>query len=129
MRPTVVKYTYAILWASFILFATIANTQTLEELSLKSLFEFDKPIHMVLFGMQAWLMINAKFSNVYKSYKTVVIWCCVISAAYGLFTEFLQEILTTSRTFDYYDFIADSIGCLIVCIWLLRKRKVFGGLS
>lgn len=129
MRATAVKYSYAILWATFILFATIANTQTLEEFSLKSLFEYDKPIHMLLFGIQAWLMINAKFSTIYKSYKAVVIGCCVLSAAYGFFIEILQEQLTTSRTFDYYDIIADAIGCLIVCIWFLQKRKAFGGLS
>lgn len=129
MRSTAVKYSYAILWATFILFATIANTQTLEELSLKSLFAYDKPIHMLLFGIQAWLMINAKFSSIYKSYKSVVIWCCALSATYGLFIEILQEIITTTRTFDYYDFIADAIGCVIVCVWLLRKRKAFGGLS
>lgn len=122
MRPAAIKYGYAILWAAFILFATIVNTQTLEDLSLKSLFAYDKPIHMVLFGVQAWLMINAKFSLVYKSYKAVVIGCCALAAAYGLFTEILQELLTTSRTFDYYDFIADSLGCLIVCVWFLRKR-------
>jgi hypothetical protein len=118
-------YTYALVWACFILFATISNTVTLEKLSLESLFAYDKPIHMILFGTQAVLCIRAQFSRVYKSYKLVVIGCCALAAAYGLLTELLQEWLTTSRTFDYYDFIADSIGCLIVGIWYLRKRKAF----
>jgi VanZ family protein len=122
-------YTYAFAWAGFILFATIVNTSTLEKLSLQNLFTYDKPIHIFLFGTQAVLSIRAQFSRVYKSYKAVVIWCCVLSALYGLLTEVLQGWITTSRTFDYYDFIADCIGCLIVCIWYLSKRKAFAQLT
>jgi len=32
---------------------------------------------------------------------------------YGIFIEFLQDRLTTYRTFDYYDMLANSIGVLI----------------
>jgi hypothetical protein len=129
MKSTAIKYGYAFAWAGFILFATIVNAQTLETLPLSSLFAYDKPIHVMLFGVQAWLLIQARLSTVYRYSKVVVFWCCVTSALYGLTTELLQGLLTTSRTFDYYDLLADCVGCTIVFIWYWSKRKVFGGLS
>jgi hypothetical protein len=122
MRSTAAKYGFAFGWAAFILVATIINTQTLEKLSLESLFAYDKPIHMVLFGVQAWLFIRARQSTAYRYNNVVVLWSCIASSLYGLLTEILQGWLTTSRTFDYYDFLADSIGCLIVGLLCMRKR-------
>lgn len=103
-------------WALFILFATIANTSTLEELSLQSLFAFDKPIHALLFGVQAWLWARAVSLNPNR-----LVWICLGTAAYGVLTEVLQSWLTTSRTFDVYDMLADGIGCLLV--WMIYRRK------
>lgn len=103
-------------WAFFILFATIANTSTLEELSLQSLFAFDKPIHALLFGIQAWLWARAVSLNPNK-----LLLICLSTAAYGVLTELLQGWLTTSRTFDVYDMLANGIGCMVV--WLIYRRK------
>ena len=110
------KQMLAIGWALFILFATIANTSTLEELSLQSLFAFDKPIHMLLFGIQAWLWIRAVSLK-----PNSVLLICLSTAAYGVLTELLQSWLTTSRTFDVYDMLADGIGCAVV--WVVCRRK------
>jgi hypothetical protein len=107
-----------LVWAFFILFAIIANTSTLEELSLKGLFAFDKPIHGLLFGIQAWLWIRAIVAPVSRKQLLGI---CLTTAAYGVFTEVLQGWLTTTRTFDVYDMLADAIGCLVV--WFIYRRK------
>lgn len=123
-RRMYLTYGLPIVWAFFILFATIANTSTLEELSLQDLFQYDKPIHAFLFGMQAWLLIRARSIRAYPSYPKIVWMYSFLAAGYGFFTEILQGWLTTSRTFDYYDVIADCIGCLAVASILLVKRKI-----
>lgn len=116
---TLLAYKFALLWAGFILFATIANTSTLESLSLKSLFAFDKPIHMLLFGVQAWLLVKAQSVTSPKVLATAAI----ASALYGVLTELLQGWLTTSRTFDYFDMLADFTGCLLVWLWFNKQQK------
>ncbi len=116
MRILPVKQILPIVWALFILFATIANTSTLEELSLQSLFAFDKPIHAMLFGIQAWLWARSVSIN-----PNTLLLICLSTAAYGVLTELLQGWLTTSRTFDVYDMLADGIGCGVV--WLIYSRK------
>jgi glycopeptide antibiotics resistance protein len=45
-----------------------------------------------------------------------------MSIAYGVLTEVLQGVITTTRFFDYFDMLANALGCMIV--WLLiRNRK------
>jgi VanZ family protein len=116
MRNLTIKQILPFVWALFILFATIANTSTLEELSLQSLFAFDKPIHALLFGIQAWLWVRAVSLNPNR-----LVLICLSTAAYGVLTELLQSWLTTSRTFDMYDMLADGIGCGLV--WVIYRRK------
>jgi VanZ family protein len=123
MSTRSVRYGLAFGWAFFILFATIANTATLQQLSLQDLFQFDKLIHAILFGVQAWLLIRARMLTIYKSTTQVIVYCCLLSVAYGLFTEVLQGLLTTSRTFDYYDWLADTVGVLIVMVLYFVKAK------
>lgn len=120
-QSTYLKYNaYAIAWALFILFATIANTSTLEQLKLKSLFAYDKPIHAVLFGFQAYLLIRSGFLQTLAPQKRVGM-MVLLSATYGVLTEVLQFGLTTSRTFDGLDMLADIVGCLLTFA-IMRKR-------
>ena len=116
MKMLTTKKLLPLIWAFFILFATIANSSTLEELSLQHLFAFDKPIHALLFGVQAWLWARAVTLNPNR-----LVWICLGTAAYGVLTEVLQSWLTTSRTFDVFDMLADGIGCVVV--WVILRRK------
>lgn len=120
-QSTYLRYNaYAIAWALFILFATVANTSTLERLNLKSLFAYDKPIHAVLFGIQAYLLIRSGFLRTLDPKSRVGI-LVFMSGIYGVLTEGLQFGLTTSRTFDVFDMLADVLGCLIT-FGIMRKR-------
>ncbi|MFN9582616.1 MAG: hypothetical protein ACK566_08120, partial [Bacteroidota bacterium] len=79
-------------WAIFILFATIANVSTLKALRLSDLFAYDKPIHMLLFGMQAWLVYRCH-KQADTKFLTIA---CLASFMYGILTELLQSWLTTT---------------------------------
>lgn len=110
----------AFAWAMFILFATIANVSTLTQLKLSDLFAFDKPIHMMLFGIQAILLIRIKSAPTTRW----ILYCCLASLAYGILTELLQAWLTTTRYFDYMDMVANFIGCILVYVWQARTNRV-----
>lgn len=120
-KPITISKPYialATVWAMFILFATIANVQTLEALRLSDLFAFDKPIHMMLFGTQAWLIYRSKK----QAGNTFLTTACIASFTYGILTELLQAWLTTTRFFDYFDMLANGLGCVVVW-WRLRPSK------
>jgi hypothetical protein len=123
-KPIQISKTYllfSVLWAGFILFATIANARTLARLRISDLFAYDKPIHMFLFGMFAWLLIKTFYANDVVLKLRVVHVACLSSLAFGITTEFLQGFITTTRFFDYYDMLANGLGCMVVWFWMKRK--------
>jgi hypothetical protein len=117
------KYTYAFLWALLILIACGAPSATFEQLQLKDLFSYDKPIHAILFGAQAWLIIRAQKGT--GNFIRIITTACLLSAAYGIIIEILQKFYFEGRSYDYFDMLANSIGCLVVWIWFSSKRKQF----
>lgn len=125
MKSFLFKYRNALpwLWALFILFACGAPSGTLENLKLKDLFTYDKPIHAILFGTQAWLIINARRGVM--PFMAMVTKACLLSAAYGILIEILQKFYFEGRSYDYFDMIANCLGCVVVWLWFYSKRKQF----
>lgn len=123
MGAFIIQYRYALLWALFILFACGAPSGTLESLQLKDLFSYDKPIHAILFGTQAWLIIRVR-NRALPVMKPVTV-ACLLSAAYGVLIEVLQKFYFEGRSYDYFDMLANTFGCLVVWLWFYSKRKQF----
>ena len=122
----IIYYMLAFLWAGCILFATLAKGGTLVQLHLQNLFAFDKPIHMTLFGMQAWFLIKARAKSNEVDFMKIVFYSCLFSTLYGVLTEILQGILVSQgRTFDYFDILADAMGCSIIYAGFWFRRKSF----
>lgn len=76
---------------------------------------FDKWMHAGLFGLLAFLFL----APVYKSsLSTTKKWLCVIIittlvSAWGLTTEFIQHYLISGRSFDKFDWVADTAGAVL----------------
>ena len=105
-----------------ILFACGANPGTLAQLRLEDLFGYDKPIHALLFGMQAWLGIQASLHKSNASPKKIIVQWCIAAALYGALIELMQKFIFTGRSYDYFDMMANMLGCLIV--YFIAKRKL-----
>jgi VanZ family protein len=114
-------YKLTIGWAVLILFACGANPGTLAKLKLEDLFGYDKPIHALLFGMQAWLGIKASLQNSTSSPKKIILGWCVIAAMYGALIELMQKFIFIGRSYDYFDMLANTLGCVIVYFIALKK--------
>jgi VanZ like family len=115
-----------IAWAICILIATLTSSGIFEEFHLLGLFGYDKPIHFIMFAMQAWLLAKTLTKNNTKNYMILVMLSCLSSALYGVLTEVLQGIFVwLGRGFDYDDMIADALGCLIVLALFWTRRKQF----
>lgn len=118
------QYRYAWAWAILILLACGLQPSTLNKLRLEDLFSYDKPIHALLFGTQAWLLIKA-YKRKYITYKLGKrIWqFCLLSAMYGVLIEVLQKWLFVGRSFDYFDMTANTLGCVIVYLVMIKTHK------
>ncbi|MBW7844351.1 MAG: VanZ family protein [Bacteroidia bacterium] len=124
INQTVKQYKYTILWAVLILFACGASPGTLAELKLEDLFGYDKPIHAFLFGMQTWLGIKENLNNTSSKTKTILLKWCLMSAVFGALIELMQKFIFIGRSYDYFDMLANTLGCIIAYIIALRKYKL-----
>lgn len=112
-------------WALFILVLCLAPQSELPDISLWEFLTFDKIVHAGLFAIQVLLIIIG-LKRQYSSYRLRYYarsLAIIFGAAYGLFIEFLQLITDTGRTFDWLDFAADIIGCLL---GLMLFRIIYG---
>ncbi|RYG25540.1 MAG: VanZ family protein [Chitinophagaceae bacterium] len=86
---------------------------------------FDKWVHAGLFGMLAFLFMNPmlKFSPPLKNTGKIVALIIILTSAWGLTTEFLQEALVKGRSFDLWDWAADTGGALLAGVYFNKKRR------
>lgn len=91
-------------------------------LNLNDYGNTDKLVHVLLFGVLAYLIVNVL--NYKKVIKSIII-AVFAASSYGFLIECLQGELNTGRYFDYFDIIANISGSLIgsIIFYLLRKIK------
>ncbi len=97
--------------------------------SVKPVVGLDKVVHMLMYAGFAFACLwgyRKQFVSNGPSYKRkALILAIIISIAYGGLTELIQEYIVKSRTGDWYDFLADSIGAVVgvLVFYLFFHRK------
>ena len=97
---------------------------------VKPALGLDKVAHILMYACFAFLCIwgyRKQFVANGKNYRTrALMVATVVSILYGGLTELMQEYLVKTRTGDWFDFLADTIGTLLgisVFALFFRKRK------
>lgn len=90
----------------------------------------DKVVHTLMYATFSFLCIwgyRSQYTANGKDYrKRALILAAVISILYGGVTELMQEYLVPTRTGDWFDFLADSIGTLFgisIFSFIFTKKK------
>lgn len=117
-------FTPALAWFVIILFATLSNLNDIRFLNWHDLFSYDKPIHIILFGTQSITIAYGFNKNNFAVKGNYLIAITLFTSALGAGIEYLQVALTTTRYFDYFDMLANTIGAIVAYI-IIRKRKGF----
>ena len=84
---------------------------------------FDKWIHTGLFGMLTFLFIYpfTKLSISNEAKKSTAIKIAIAACIWGLATEFIQRFFIPGRSFDLFDWAADSFGVFLAYLWCSKK--------
>ena len=106
---------WAMLWALLILVLCGIPGRDIPHISFLELLSFDKFVHagifFVLFVFTArGFLIQTTFDTVQKFGKLFSLLICV---SYGGILELMQEAVFEERSADIYDFIANSLGCML----------------
>lgn len=84
----------------------------------------DKFIHAMMFGVQAFLFIlpYRKVKVDPKLFRKKIVLIAILVAIWGLATECIQ-LQVPGRSFEWMDWLADSVGVLFVLIYFFYIEK------
>ena len=80
----------------------------------------DKFIHLIEYGILGFLLYRAL--RVSKLAKQVFILAIIFSILYALSDE-IHQLFVPGRKFDLWDLAADSVGAILVTLYLKRRQK------
>lgn len=108
-----------VLWALLILVLCLMPGRTLPQWDWADLFSLDKPVHAVLFGVLTVLLGRA--FRLMKRTGPLLLWAVLLSVAYGIGTELMQQLQALGRHGDVNDAIANTLGALTGAFYLRRR--------
>ncbi len=112
----ILKYNTAwFVWVLFILYVMLIKQSSIPHFDINLIIPADKLVHAFLFFiLMLFLCVGFYFQHylLFNKHKGFVLFF-FLGAAFGCTTELLQKFLTTDRTAELNDFIADVIGLII----------------
>ncbi len=120
------KYKFSILIFLVIVTISLVNTQSIS-IDEKMLFKhFDKVVHLLMYFTLTFIFAIENFiSSNYKINKLKFFAVITISFIVGVGMELAQSYLTTYRSGDFFDEMANLSGVIVaVLIFLLLKNKL-----
>ena len=118
----------ALLWALFILGLCALPGTAIPELSFLDWLKPDKIVHLVLFGVQSYLLIKAflaQTANPFLKTRARLV-SVTLSCIYGVVVELIQEYFIPTRRGDVFDSLADGLGAFMG-LWFFNywnKRRL-----
>jgi VanZ family protein len=122
-----IRFVPAISWFIFSLILLCLPGSTIPKYPWLAVIYADKWIHIFLFGMLYYLFARPFFSSKLKKtqQKKWFLLILVGGIAYGIIMEFVQKYWIPNRSFEVWDIVADSCGCLlgyVYCVGRLKKE-------
>ena len=116
------KFLPGIAWFFVVMVLTFLPGEDIPGNSLLERLYFDKWVHAGIFGLMVILFIRPiAMTALTESEKLrYYLRIAVTVALWGLATEFIQKYFIPGRSFDIWDFVADSVGCSLA--YLVSKR-------
>jgi VanZ family protein len=118
-----VLFCAAVFWSVLIIYFCLKNANDLRQIDIEG---FDKFIHIVfhfVFTLLWFLYVRKKYFELSKKY--LVQGSFFFSFIFGVIIEILQELVTTTRSADFFDILANFFGAFLamVSISLFNTNK------
>ena len=119
MQKTTKQYLPGIAWFFILLILLcIPGNELPKAQDWMQAISFDKWVHTGLFAVLAYLFMKPiSTSGITKQKKwRIVIIIALVTSTWGLTTEIIQENFIRGRSFEWFDWAADTMGALIALI-------------
>lgn len=126
---TFVKFIPAIIWFGVVLVLIWIPGHDLPHSEFLFKIDFDKFVHVGIFGLLAVLFCWPLFKTAIPRNKKIAyfIAIAILTSAFGYCTELIQKYWAEGRSYDLMDWLADTGGALaafIFCrIYFIRKEN------
>lgn len=121
------KYKFSFLVALVILYLSLANSHTFDKVPAFNIPHFDKMVHFAMyFGLTLMIIIESR-----KSIRGLrhLLTICLIPLFFGILIEIMQYSLTSTRSANFYDGVADFTGILVAVMifYFIKplKKEIF----
>lgn len=117
-----------IAWFLLVLLLICIPGKDLPKSEFFEILSFDKMIHVALFGGIVFLfcMPFKKTDKSQKDRTVLYLKIAVATCIWGITTELIQKYFVIGRQFDWYDWLADSIGAIaayLVSLFFFARKK------
>ncbi len=109
------KNFFSLIVAAVILYLSLANSSTFDDVPLINVPGFDKMVHFAMyFGLMSVIIFENR--RTIKNSR-ILLKISIIPAFYGILLEIVQGVFTATRSASIFDALADCLGVL-VSVWL-----------
>jgi VanZ family protein len=88
----------------------------------------DKVVHSIIYGILGWLSLRAVSRTSPNPSLFTAAFAFIISSSYGASDE-IHQLFVSKRSCDIWDWVADSVGSLVVIVFLYRIYIKSNGLK
>jgi len=107
--------------ALIIMILSFASSSTFSRLDLPAIPHLDKLVHLAMYFTLTLALLYENREQVRNNRSCFFLGA--IPLVFGGLIEILQSMFTTTRTGDFFDFLANATGILLsILIWILIKR-------
>lgn len=114
----------AICWILLILYVCTLPGNKIPDTSFFKKIHMDKIVHFCLFGGTVFFLSLGVYRQHHRISAFTLLLFVIVSATYGLAIEYIQEYWAINRSFDMYDFVADTLGA-IAGVWVFKLFRRF----
>ena len=123
MKLSFKKFIPGIAWFFVVLVLICLPGKDIPKIGWLTSINFDKAVHVGVFGLLTVLFCWPLYKSDVKTNDRInyFIKIAIATSLWGLATEFIQKFWIPSRSFDLFDWAADSLGALLAW-WFCRKK-------
>ena len=108
---------FAIIWTAGITWLSLGSFENVPNVSI-SIPGKDKTVHFFFYFF--FVIFLAKGLNARTKNQQLII--VLVAIIYGIIIEVFQDVFTLTRTADFFDVIANSIGAIFGLVFLRVKK-------
>lgn len=109
------RFWKTIIWAIIIFIISSFPGNKVDRVPFLDIPHIDKVIHLGMYFILSFsFLFEINNNSFYQTLRLkLLIIVLVLSISYGFTLEILQSLLFTERSGDFYDFLANSLGCIM----------------